>query len=125
LDKKENYSFTITVEGAKWENLTYNMYEVGYLVYFPNYTIRVYNEQSGGYYCNFWYAFPVTNWVRTSDTVVTATFKDGYTLSGVMEIEFDHPDSIAFAKTASTLIIGGEFSDTYKANPAKNRIVWE
>jgi hypothetical protein len=125
LDKKENYSFTITVEGAKWENFTYDAYRAGFLVDFPDFTINVVDEQNQKYWYSFYAAFPVTNWKRTSDTVVTATFVNGYTLTGRMEIEFTYPEALSFYDRASELIIGGEFSDRYKVNPAKSSIVWE
>jgi len=124
LDKKENYSFTITVKGAKWENFTYDTYKVGSLVKISN-TIFVVDEQNKEYGFIFYDAFPVTNWKRTSDTVVTATFVNGYTLTRKMEIEFAFPGSVWFDSIASKLIIGGDEWDNYKVNPAKSSIVWE
>jgi hypothetical protein len=124
LDKIENYSFTITIEGAKWVDFTYNVYKAGELVRFPDYTISVVDEQNPYRSLSFEQAFPVENWKRTSDTVVTATYDMTY-IPRRMEIKFDAPGSLYFSDTASNLIVGGKFEDTYEVNPAKSSIKWE
>jgi hypothetical protein len=125
LDKIENYSFTITVEGAKWADFTYDTYKVGNLVrFFPNYTISVVDEQNPERWRAFEQAFPVENWKRTSDTVVTATYDMTY-IPRRMGIEFDAPGTLYFSDWASNLIAGGKFEDTYNVNSAKSSIKWE
>ena len=124
LNKKDNYSFTITVEGAKWKNFTYDTYKVGSLVDFDVTFIHPVDEG-----LNLYIAYPVTNWKRTSDTVITATFVSGYTTTAIrrMGIEFRFPDGsyFGFRGPASELIVGGDFWDNYRINSAKSSIVWE
>jgi hypothetical protein len=84
----------------------------------------VVDEQNPERWRGFEDAFPVENWKRTSDTVVTATYDMTY-IPRRMGIEFDAPGTLYFSDTASNLIVGGMFEDTYKVNPAKSSIKWE